>query len=163
MSIKSELTKHDYSMSYSNVFLKSKQRNELAIQLAEWVAQGNQITLVENNIENQAYIKQGMGKFTKDEYNSRSYMEHGVTSKILLTHSLIKETTAYPNYQQALLKIFVNKFGQSWDFLAANSGYALTAHQLRRIYYGRSEASLLDWNILKQSLEALGVNNESSC
>lgn len=163
MSIKSELTKHDYSMSYSNVFLKSNQRNELAIQLAEWVAQGNQITLVENNIENQAYIKQGMGKFTKDEYNSRSYMEHGVTSKILLTHSLIKETTAYPNYQQALLKIFVNKFGQSWDFLAANSGYALTAHQLRRIYYGRSEASLLDWNILKQSLEALGVNNESSC
>lgn len=163
MSIKSELTKHDYSMSYSNVFLKSKQRNELAIQLAEWVAQGNQITLVENNIENQAYIKQGMGKSTKDEYNSRSYMEHGVTSKILLTHSLIKETTAYPNYQQALLKIFVNKFGQSWDFLAANSGYALTAHQLRRIYYGRSEASLLDWNILKQSLEALGVNNESSC
>lgn len=163
MNIKLELTKHDYSMSYSNVFLKSKQRNELAIQLAEWVAQGNQITLVENNIENQAYIKQGMGKFTKDEYNSRSYMEHGVTSKILLTHSLIKETTAYPNYQQALLKIFVNKFGQSWDFLAANSGYALTAHQLRRIYYGRSEASLLDWNILKQSLEALGVNNESSC
>jgi len=163
MNIKLELTKHDYSMSYSNVFLKSKQRNELAIQLAEWVAQGNQITLVENNIENQAYIKQGMGKFTKDEYNSRSYMEHGVTSKILLTHSLIKETTAYPNYQQALLKIFVNKFGQSWDFLAANSGYTLTAHQLRRIYYGRSEASLLDWNILKQSLEALGVNNESSC
>lgn len=163
MNIKLELTKHDYSMSYSNVFLKSKQRNELAIQLAEWVAQGNQITLVENNIENQAYIKQVMGKFTKDEYNSRSYMEHGVTSKILLTHSLIKETTAYPNYQQALLKIFVNKFGQSWDFLAANSGYALTAHQLRRIYYGRSEASLLDWNILKQSLEALGVNNESSC
>lgn len=163
MSIKSELTKHDYSMSYSNVFLKSKQRNELAIQLAEWVAQGNQITLVENNIENQAYIKQGMGKSTKDEYNSRSYMEHGVTSKILLTHSLIKETTAYPNYQQALLKIFVNKFGQSWDFLAANSGYALTAHQLRRIYYGRSEASLLDWNILKQSLDALGVNNESPC
>ncbi|WP_171429508.1 hypothetical protein [Acinetobacter lactucae] len=163
MNAKLELTKHDYSMSYSNVFLKSKQRNELAIQLAEWVAQGNQITLVENNIENQAYIKQGMGKFTKDEYNSRSYMEHGVTSKILLTHSLIKETTAYPNYQQALLKIFVNKFGQSWDFLAANSGYALTDHQLRRIYYGRSEASLLDWNILKQSLEALGVNNESSC
>lgn len=163
MNIKLELTKHDYSMSYSNVFLKSKQRNELAIQLAEWVAQGNQITLVENNIENQAYIKQGMVKSTKDEYNSRSYMDHGVKSKILLTHSLIKETTAYPNYQQALLKIFVNKFGQSWDFLAANSGYALTAHQLRRIYYGRSEASLLDWNILKQSLEALGVNNESPC
>ena len=163
MNIKLELTKHDYSMSYSNVFLKSKQRNELAIQLAEWVAQGNQITLVEHNIENQDYIKQGMGKSTKDGYNSRSYMDHGVTSKILLTHSLIKETTAYPNYQQALLKIFVNKFGQSWDFLAANSGYALTAHQLRRIYYGRSEASLLDWNILKQSLEALGVNNESSC
>lgn len=163
MSIKSELTKHDYSMSYSNVFLKSKQRNELAIQLAEWVAQGNQITLVENNIENQAYIKQGMWKSTKDEYNSRSHMNHGVTSKILLTHSLIKETTAYPNYQQALLKIFVNKFGQSWDFLAANSGYALTAHQLRRIYYGRSKALLLDWNILKQSLDALGVNNESPC
>lgn len=158
MNAKLELTKHDYSMSYSNVFLKSKQRNELAIQLAEWVAQGNQITLIKN--KNEGYMKQGVEKSIKDEYNGKSYMDSGVTSKNLLIHSSIKETTAYLNDQQALLKIFVNKFGQSWDFLAANSGYALTAHQL---YRGRSEASLLDWNVLRQSLETLGVNNESSC
>ncbi|RZG85576.1 hypothetical protein [Acinetobacter pittii] len=163
MNTKLELIKHDYSMSYSNVFLKSKQRNELAIQLAEWVAQGNQITLIKNKNENQGYMKQGMEKSIKDEYNSKSYMDSGVTSKNLLIHSSIKETTAYLNDQQALLKIFVNKFGQSWDFLAANSSYALTAHQLYRIYHGRSEASLLDWNVLRKSLETLGVNNESSC
>lgn len=48
MNIKTELTKHDYSMSYPNIFLKAKLRNELAHQLAEWIAQGNHISIVEN-------------------------------------------------------------------------------------------------------------------
>lgn len=160
MNVKLELGKHDCSMSYSNVFLKSKQRNELAIQVAEWVAQGNQIKLVENKSENQIYSKQMWERSTKDGHKDKSYVDQATTTN-LLSHSLIKETTAYPNHQQALLKIFATKFGQAWDFLAANSGYALTAYQLSRIYRGRSEASLLDWNILKQSLDALGVNNES--
>lgn len=160
MNIKLELAKHDCSMSYSNVFLKSKQRNELAIQVAEWVAQGNQIKLVENKSENQIYFKQMWERSTKDGHKDKSYVDRATTTN-LLSHSLIKETTVYPNHQQALLKIFATKFGQAWDFLAANSGYALTAYQLGRIYHGRSEASLLDWNILKQSLDALGVNNES--
>ncbi|MEI1691697.1 hypothetical protein [Acinetobacter nosocomialis] len=117
MNVKLELAKHDCSMSYSNVFLKSKQRNELDIQVAEWVAQGNQIKLVENKSENQIYFKQMWGKSTKGGHKDKSYVDRATTTN-LLSHALIKETTAYPNHQQALLKIFARKFGQAWDFLA---------------------------------------------
>jgi|GEM_PF-7054621 len=87
MNIKLELTKYDYSMSYSNVFLKAKRRNELAHELAEWVNQGNQIKWVENNTDRQAYID-SVEKRTK-EFESIS---RGCSNYIESRHSQIRGT-----------------------------------------------------------------------
>lgn len=43
MNAKLDYAKRDYSMSYSNVSLKSKMREALATEVADWEAQGNEI------------------------------------------------------------------------------------------------------------------------
>lgn len=63
----------------------------------------------------------------------------------------------FAKLQQKMLQAFAEDYGQSWDFLAAKAGYAITAYQLRRIYEGQSEATVLDWNILKTALHILEV------
>ncbi|MEQ1214286.1 hypothetical protein [Acinetobacter nosocomialis] len=68
------------------------------------------------------------------------------------------EQSAFAKLQQKFMQVFVEEYGQSWDFLAERSGYAITAYQLRRIYEGKSEVTVLDWNILKNTLNFLDVH-----
>ncbi|WP_267581459.1 hypothetical protein [Acinetobacter pittii] len=164
MNVKLDFAKRDYSMSYSNVSLKSKQREELAAQVAEWEAKGNEVRPFEKAKEKEIHVNHG---------GERAYKKMGCRCKtcvawarakgVLLTEPKTEKVkvenkqSPFGKLQQMTLQEFVENHGESWDYLAARSGYTITAYQLRRIYEGQSEATLLDWNVLKTTLDILGV------
>lgn len=166
MNAKLEFVKRDYSLSYSNVSLKSTKREELENEVAEWLAKGNEIKPFEKKEQNQIRIKHGSdGAYKKMGCRCKACVAWARKNGILLTEpkkEKVKKVepvqSAFAILQQKFMQAFVEEYGQSWDFLAERSGYAITAYQLRRIYEGQSEATVLDWNILKNTLNFLDVH-----
>ncbi|MFA2923383.1 hypothetical protein [Acinetobacter pittii] len=164
MNIKLDFAKRDYSMTYSNVSMKSKQRETLAAEVAEWEAKGNEVKPFEKDEQKKIHVNHG---------GERTYKKMGCRCKtcvawarakgVLLTNpksekvKVENKQTPFGKLQQMTLQEFFEDHGESWDYLAARSGYTITAYQLRRIYEGQSEATLLDWNVLKTTLRVLGV------
>ncbi|TPT55493.1 hypothetical protein [Acinetobacter baumannii] len=165
MNAKLDFVKRDYSLSYSNVALKSSKREELEEEVAKWLAQGNEIKPFEKKEQNQIRLKHGTdGAYKKMGCRCKTCVVWARSNGILLTEpkkekvKVVQEQSAFAKLQQKFMHVFVEEYGQSWDFLAERSGYAITAYQLRRIYEGQSEATVLDWNILKNTLNFLDVH-----
>lgn len=165
MNVKLDFAKRDYSMTYSNVSLKSKQREELAAQVAEWEAQGNKVRPFEKDEQKQIRVKHGgETAYKKMGCRCKACVTWARAKGVLLTDpktekvKVEKKQSPFGKLQQMTLQEFVEDHGESWDYLAARSGYTITAYQLRRIYEGQSEATLLDWNVLKTTLHILGVD-----
>ncbi len=165
MNAKLDFVKRDYSLSYSNVVLKSSKREELEDEVAKWLAQGNEIKPFEKKEQNQIRLKHGTdGAYKKMGCRCKTCVVWASSNGILLTEpkkekvKVVPEQSAFAKLQQKFMQVFVEEYGQSWDFLAERSGYAITAYQLRRIYEGQSEATVLDWNILKNTLNFLDVH-----
>lgn len=164
MNAKLDYAKRDYSMTYSNVSLKSKMREALAAEVADWEPQGNEIKPFEKTEKNQIRIKHGADTaYRKLGCRCEKCIAWARSTGLLLTKPMkekakkeIKQSN-FAKLQQKMLQVFAEDYGQSWDFLAAKAGYAITAYQLRRIYEGQSEATVLDWNILKTALHILEV------
>jgi len=164
MNIKLEFAKRDYSMSYSSVALKSQQRENLENEVAEWIAQGNEIKPFEKEEKAKIKIKHGTdGTYKKMGCRCKTCVAWARSAGILITEpqkgkvKVEDKQTRFAKHQQTVLQVFVEEHGESWDYLAARSGYTITAYHLRRIYEGQSEATLLDWNVLKTTLHILGV------
>lgn len=165
MNIKLEFAKRDYSMTYSSVALKSQRREELENEVAEWVARGNSIKPFEKEEKEKTKIKHGTdGTFKKMGCRCKTCVNWARSKGLLITEPMKEKVkvedkqTRFAKHQQMVMHAFVEAHGESWDYLAARSGYTVTAHHLRRIYEGQSEATLLDWNVLKTTLHILGVS-----
>ncbi|HIN56145.1 MAG TPA: hypothetical protein EYM92_04210 [Acinetobacter pittii] len=164
MNIKLDFAKRDYSMSYSNVSLKSQQREALEKEIAEWQAQGNEIKPFEKSEQNQIRVNHGgETAYKKMGCRCKTCVTWARKKGVLLTNpksekvKVVNKQTPFGRLQQAILKAYVEGHGESWEYLAARSGYTITGYQLRRIYEGQSEATLLDWNVLKTTLHILGI------
>lgn len=164
MNIKLEFAKRDYSMSYSSVALKSQRREELENEVAEWLAQGNEIQPFEKDEKEKIKIKHGSDStYKKMGCRCTTCVNWARSTGLLITEPMKEKVkvedkqSRFAKHQQKVMQDFVEAHGESWDYLAARSGYTVTAYQLRRIYEGQSEATLLDWNVLKTTLHILGI------
>lgn len=151
-------------MTYSSVSLKAQRREELEKEVAEWLYQGNEIKPFEKDEQKQIRVNHGNETaYKKMNCRCKTCVTWARAKGVLLTDPRTEKVkvenkqTPFGKLQQMTLQEFVEVHGESWDYLAARSGYTITAYQLRRIYEGQSEATLLDWNVLKTTRHILGV------
>lgn len=158
-----DMKKSEYSLvAYSNVAAKSEERNALEKAVKKWLKQpGNKIQPVQSKqFESMAHG------------NQRAYKRMGCRCEICVNWAISSgfvktkpksEIKRGPDERQMRIQAqkeglggFAQVFEEDWELLAFETGYAVTAFQLERVYLGKSEIDqYFTWKYVKKVADQL--------